>query len=220
MAKIGKRTSAKKYAHIRILQAQANKMLYKSTHIEKSHGKRKQVLAMKRQFYKSRGIKNPSRLSFRNLSPKDIKAYEKLLKSIIENTYINPEKYKQYQQKMEKIFNENHYGVKYEEVKDIFESDIGDELSELGLGYKDFWETYAEVNEEYSKSFTVENFIEMLKAFKNDVDLGSFNLDDFYVYADAWYSGYIDKEYDLQNTEIQNRLKDIREQVLFDIRNQ
>ena len=193
MAKIGKRTSAKKYAHIRILQAQANKMLYKSTHIEKSHGKRKQVLAMKRQFYKSRGIKNPSRLSFRDLSPKDIKAYEKLLKSIVENTYINPEKYKQYQQKMRDKFESYGYNFEFEEIQGVLDDDfVKSMLDELDMSPSDFWQVYNDIKGE-DANVNEQDFIEMLIDFRNEVDTGGITVDDFYVYADAWLNQRADR---------------------------
>lgn len=193
MAKIGKRVNAKKYKHIRILQAQANKMLYKSTHIEKSHGKRKQVLAMKRQFYKSRGIKNPSRLSFRDLSPKDIKAYEKLLKSIVENTYINPEKYKQYQQKMRDKFESYGYNFEFEEIQAVLDDDfVKSMLDELDMSPSDFWQVYNDIKGE-NISVTENDFIEMLISFNNDVHTGDITVDDFYVYADAWLNQRADR---------------------------
>ena len=193
MAKIGKRVNAKKYKHIRILQAQANKMLYKSTHIEKSHGKRKQVLAMKRQFYKSRGIKNPSRLSFRDLSPKDIKAYEKLLKSIVENTYINPEKYKQYQQKMRDKFESYGYNFDYEEIQGVLDDDfVKSMLDELDMSPSDFWQVYNDIKGE-DANVNEQDFIEMLIDFRNEVDTGGITVDDFYVYADTWLNQRADR---------------------------
>ena len=187
MARIGKRTGAKKYKKLRELQATANRMLYKSTHIEKTNGKRKQVLAMKRQFYKSRGIKNPSRLSFKDLSPKDIKAYEQLLQSIINNTYINPEKYKQYQDKMREKFNEQGYDFEYDKIKDILESDYISDLIEIGMSPSEFWQVYGELTKEYGE-IDEEDFFDMLRAFRIDFNNGDVTIDDFFVYADEWYA--------------------------------
>ena len=187
MARIGKRTSAKKYATVRKLQATANRMLYKSTHIEKSNSKRKQVLAMKRQFYKSRGIKNPSRLSFRDLSPKDIKAYQTLLESIINNTYINPDKYKQFQDKMREKFKEQGYDFEYDDIKDIFDSDIVNELLDLGMSPSEFWQAYQELSVDYSE-MTPDEFMDMLKNFINELKYGDMTIEEFFVYADNYFS--------------------------------
>ena len=187
MARIGKRTTAKKYAKVRQLQATANRMLYKSTHIEKTNGKRKQVLAMKRQFYKSRGIKNPSRLSFRDLSPKDIKAYENLLQSIINNTYINPEKYKQFQDKMRDKFEQQGYDFEYDDIKDIFDSDIVNELLDLGMSPSEFWQAYQELSVDYSE-MTPDEFMDMLRNFINELKYGDMTIEEFFVYADNYFS--------------------------------
>ena len=187
MARIGKRTTAKKYAKVRQLQATANRMLYKSTHIEKSNSKRKQVLAMKRQFYKSRGIKNPSRLSFRDLSPKDIKAYENLLQSIINNTYINPEKYKQFQDKMRDKFKQQGYDFEYDDIKDIFDSDIISELLDLGMSPSDFWQVYNDITVDYGE-IKPDEFITMLMRFENEMKYGDMTIDEFYEFADNYFS--------------------------------
>lgn len=187
MAKIGKRTGAKKYKKLRELQATANRMLYKSTHIEKTNGKRKQVLAMKRQFYKSRGIKNPSRLSFRDLSPKDIKAYQNLLESIINNTYINPEKYAHFQEKMREKFNQQDYNFDYDDIKDILESDYISDLIEIGMTPSEFWQVYDELTKDYG-DIDEEDFYAMLREFKTDFDTGDVTIDDFFVYADNYFS--------------------------------
>lgn len=187
MAKIGKRTGAKKYKHIRELQATANRMLYKSTHIEKTNSKRKNVLAMKRQFYKTRGIKNPSRLSFSVLSPKDINAYEQLLVSIINNTYINPDKYKQYQEKMREKFKEHNYGFEYDDIKDFLESDIVQELKGEGLSPSDFWQVYNDITQDYGK-VDIETFYHMAMDFYQELKYGDMTLEEFYVFADEWFS--------------------------------
>lgn len=187
MAKIGKRTGAKKYKKLRELQAKANRMLYKSTHIEKTNSKRKQVLAMKRQFYKSRGIKPPKHLSFRDLSPKDIKAYEKLLIAITENTYINPEKYKQFQDKMREKFEQQGYEFEFDDIKDIFDSDIISELLDLGLSPSDFWQVYNDITVDYGE-IKPDEFITMLMRFENEMKYGDMTIDEFYEFADNYFN--------------------------------
>lgn len=187
MARIGKRTTAKKYEHTRMLQATANKMLYKSTHIEKSNGKRQQVLAMKRQFYKSRGIKNPSKLSFKNLSPKDIKAYEQMLESIINNTYINPEKYQQFVDKMRDKFNAQGYEFEYDDIKDILDSDLVQELFEMGMSPSDFWQAYNELTVDYGE-MQPDEFMNMLKHFRNEMVYGDMSISEFFEYADNYFN--------------------------------
>ena len=189
MARIGKRVNSKKYAKLRILQARVNKMLYKSTHIEKSNGKRKQVLAMKRQFYKSRGIKNPSRLSFRDLSPKDIKAYIQLLESIENNTFINPEKYAKYQEKMRKKFESYGYDFTFDEIEEVLNDDVIDDLIKDGMSPSDFWAIYDDYTKGNTDEERVNEFLKMTLQFKKDFDNNNVTLEDFYVYADAYFSG-------------------------------
>lgn len=189
MAKIGKRAGAKKYAELRELQTRVNHMLYKSTHIEKSNAKRQAVLQMKRQFYKSRGIKNPAKLSFKSLSKKDIKAYEQLLKSIESNTYINPEKYKKFQEKMREKFNEQDWGFEYDDIKDILENDIVNMLYELGLTPSEFWAFY----DYYTRSYgtpeevdDVQGFWDMLRAFVHEVNWGDMDVHQLFAFADRY----------------------------------
>ena len=186
MAKIGKRTGAKKYKKLRELQATANRMLYKSTHIEKTNGKRKQVLAMKRQFYKSRGIKPPKHLSFRDLSPKDIKAYEQLLKSITENTFINPDKYAKYQEKMREKFKSQGYNFEYDDIKDVLESDIVMELFKEGLSPSEFWQVYNDISADYGK-IEIETFYHMASEFLKELRYGDMTLGQFFVFADDYF---------------------------------
>lgn len=189
MAKIGKRASAKKYASLREQQARVNRMLYKSTHIEKTNGKRKQVLAMKRQFYKSRGIKNPSRLSFSVLSAKDIKAYMELLNAIENNTFINPEKYEKYRQKMRDKFESYGYNFKYEDFEEIEDSleDLIGELYLEGLTPSEFWQVYNEITNDYG-AIKEEEFAEMLRDFLQELRYGDMTIGQFFVFADGWYS--------------------------------
>lgn len=196
MARIGKRTGAQKYKELRILQARVNKMLYKSTHIEKSNMKRKQVLAMKRQFYKSRGIKNPNYLSFKDLQPKDIKAYTELLKSIENNTYINPEKYKQYQDKMRDKFDTYGYDFTFDEIQDVLNDDVIDDLIKDGMSPSDFWAIYDDYTKGNTDEQRVDEFLKMALQFKRDYDAKNVALDDFYVYADAYFTSKTGKSND------------------------
>ena len=192
MAKIGKRTKAKKYAELRKLQARVNRMLYKSTHIEKGNGKRKQVLAMKRQFYKSRGIKNPSHLSFKDLTPQDIKAYTELLKSIENNTFINPEKYAKYQEKMREKFKSYGYDFEYEDIKEVVESDLLSELYAEGLTPSEFWTAYNEITHEYGKH-EMEVFYDMIGDFLQQMRYSDTTINEFFVFADEWFTNYTGK---------------------------
>ena len=185
--KIGKRASAQKYKELRALQARVNNMLYKSTHIEKTNGKRKQVLAMKRQFYKSRGIKNPSRLSFSVLSSKDIKAYTELLKSIENNTFINPQKYKEYQEKMQEKFDSYGYDFEYEEIKEVLESDIVQELINEGMSPSEFWQVYSEITTDYGQ-IDIHSFYDMAREFLNGIRYGDLTINQFFEFADDYFS--------------------------------
>lgn len=187
--KIGKRAGAKKYEQLRIKQATANKMLYKSTHIEKSHGKRQAVLKMKAQFYHSRGLKNPSMLSFKSLSTTDLKAYEKLLDSIINNSYINPEKYKKMIDKQREQFEQSDANglMSFEQWINFFDEDIINMLIELGVDPSELRRLFGE----YSASgMTYQQFINMCGLFIKEYQNGNYTISDFFVYAyefmDKW----------------------------------
>lgn len=200
MAKIGKRVNAKKYKELRELQTKVNKMLYASDHIEKTNAKRQQVLAMKRQFFKSRGIKNPSKLSFKNLSPKDIKAYTNMLESIANNTYINPEKYKQYQEKMREKFDSYGYNFSYEDVRKMLDSEIIQELINEGLTPSEFWQVYNEITTDYG-DIDEEQFFYMCTDFLQEIRYGDTTINEFFVYADEWFER---KQKEMQETDEEN----------------
>lgn len=188
--KIGKRAGAKKYAKLREKQATANKMLYKSTHIEKSHGKRIAVLKMKAQFYHSRGLRNPAMLSFKNLTTADLKAYERLLDSIINNSYVNPEKYKKMIDRQREQFEQSEFAddMDFEDFRNLFESDIYNMLYELGLTPSQL----ARVEAEYMRAgATPSDFLRMCTSFLNEYSNGSYTIADFFVYADEYLNKWV-----------------------------
>ena len=187
--KIGKRAkTAKKYADLRAKQRLANQYLYGSKEwLKVDHKERKNALARKRQFYKTRGLRNPSKLSFKNLTTGDLRAYETLLDSIIENTYLNPDKYQKFKESQtqngdkafEKMFDS------FEEWDEFRNSDIFSMLIELGL---DPSALYRYIQEWYDGGYTIDEFVEGAQEFIKEYGEGNYTIDEFFEFMDNWKS--------------------------------
>lgn len=191
--KIGKRVKAKKYKPLREKQATANAMLREAKgRLKDDHRNIKSTKKKIAQFYHSRGLKVPSRLSFKSLSTKDLKAYNNLLDSIINDTFINKEKYDKYREKMEENFKEQ-FGEdltdeEVEDFVDVINSPIVSELLNLGMNPSDFKDLYlAFINEGISDK----EFMIMLTDFYNESG-EDLKIEDFFIYAEQWEEIYLD----------------------------
>lgn len=186
--RIGKNAKkAKKYADLRAKQKLANEILYGAKdYLGTDHSAIKNALQRKKKFYNKRGLKNPPKLSFKNLTVKDLPMYEQLLDSIINNTYLNPQKYEQHIEKLKENTSKqilDVFGGNAQEYDSFLESDIFKQLIDMGINPSDLI-NYME--DFYSNGFSLEDFIAMTKDFIKDVDAGSYTIDDFFIYADEW----------------------------------
>lgn len=181
MAKIGKHAQAKKYKELREKQALANRMIkHAKGYLKPEHKALKQLKAKKKQFYNTRGIKSPAQLSFVSLSRADLKAYERLLDSIINDTYLNEEKYKKHKEKMRGIFAQSLNGTNADEFEEFVESDIFEELVNMGLDPYIIREVYGEMT---STGYSVDDFMLMCSYFQRFVNDGNITLDSFFEFA-------------------------------------
>lgn len=191
--KIGKRVKAKKYKPLREKQATANAMLKEAKgRLKEDHRNIKSTKKKIAQFYHSRGLKVPSRLSFKSLESKDLKAYENLLDSIINDTFINKEKYDKYRDKMKENFKEQ-FGDELDEEEmtdflDIMEHPIVKELLNLGMSPSDFVDLYQDFIHE---GISDKEFLIMLGDFSRELG-EDFLVEDFFVYARQWEEIYLD----------------------------
>lgn len=191
--KIGKRVKAKKYKTLREKQATANAMLKEAKgRLKEDHRNIKSTKKKIAQFYHSRGLKVPSRLSFKSLSTKDLKAYNNLLDSIINDTFINKEKYDKYRDKMEENFKEQFGDELNEEdmvdFLNIMNHPIVKDLLDLGMSPSDFVELYQEfINDGLSDK----EFLLMLGDFVRELG-EDYLVDDFFNYAEEWKTTYED----------------------------
>lgn len=191
--KIGKRVKAKKYKPLREKQATANAMLKEAKgRLKEDHRNIKSTKKKIAQFYHSRGLKVPSRLSFKSLTTKDLKAYENLLDSIINDTFINKEKYDKYRDKMEENFKEQ-FGDELDEEDmvdflNIMNHPIVKDLLDLGMSPSDFVELYQEF---LDQGLSDREFLLMLGDFARELG-EDYLVDDFFNYAEEWQEIYLD----------------------------
>ena len=187
MAKIGKRVNAKKYANLRKKQAQANKMIKEAKgRLKQGHDALDRLKEHKGKFYHKRGLKSQGNLSFKNLETKDLDAYENMLDSIINDTYINETKYRQHEEKMKERIKEwfNNDDVTDEMISEFnekLEGDLFNDLLSQGMTPSEL----ATLESEYViNGLTPEDFYEMIRDFKSSNE----TIDNFFTYADSYMS--------------------------------
>ena len=133
----------------------------------------------------------PSQLSFKSLSKKDLEMYEQLLDSIINDTFINPDKYAEYRERMRDYYDEqiSEYAEREEipedeidDFIDIMESDIVRDILNLGITPSEL----ARVEAEYMNAgLSTQEFYEMLREFMKKYGNDGL-VDQFFTFADEW----------------------------------
>ena len=185
--RIGEHIHALKYRDTYQLQKEVNALIKESRQRlpeGAKHKANKQITAMKKQFYGSRGLKASGQLSFKNLTVDDVEAYKNFLLAIKEkyesNTYLNPEKYEEFREKMRKNFEETYGDIdaSVDELVDIFESDIVDDMKRLGIAYTtafDLFNQYPDI--------TSEDIVDIMRHFMSDLKEENTTSDQFLNYA-------------------------------------
>ena len=209
--KLGKRAKAKKYKVLRAKQAKANKLLSEArTRLGSDHNEIKKISAKKKTFFNKRGLKAPSRFSFKSLSAKDVKMYEELLDSIINdfetNTYLNEEKYNDLRERLEANFNERwgNTGIDADTLIDMLESDIVAQLKALGIAYAEVFDRFRD----YPNAST-EDVMDALNAFLKGYKDNDVVADDFLLFADDYMT--------LRGSEITNGMDENDFNYMLDI---
>ena len=188
--KIGKRASAKKYESLREKQAKANALVLESRkRLGATHKEVQKITKMRRLFFEKRGVKSSGRLSFKNLQAKDIDAYKNFLDAIINahenNTYLNPVKYNNMRAKLETAFNKQYkdkgINITPDQLVDIVESDVVAQLKELGIAYKEVFESFRDYPD-----MKTEDVLDALNKFMDAYGEGSTTGDDFLLYIDDY----------------------------------
>lgn len=158
-------------------------------------------------FQKKRGKKLTTRLTMSKLTEADIEDYNTLLDSILESTYLNPEKYKAHKEKQLKFAIDEGWAKNEEEAENIYRfanSELVAELKDRGLG-----DIPSKLVEKYSKyvqgEMTEEDFIDMASMYMEKYSEGTMKANEFFDYADA-YNEYYKEFKKIQELEHQNGL--------------
>ena len=196
--RIGKNITKPKYDRIRKKQALANKMIKESHEwLNTDHNAYKELKEKKAMFYHKRGLKSKSKLSMKDLRYGDLKAYENMLDSIINNDYFDREKYeKMYAKNIKNIRegllkDENAPIEKVNRVIDVLESQTAQDLVDVGLKY-DILDIYNEFEENDMLGTNDALFMDMLDDFHRDNSYDSTTFDSMLVYADEYIRVYKD----------------------------
>lgn len=189
MRRLGKNSKAKKYANLRKLQATANRYLKDARQaIGKDNTKYKNVMTRLRQFYKTRGLKWRGYASMYDLTREDLKAYEQLLKSVTENSYINPKKRAEMEEKQHRTYleeggREENYEQYRENYRLIDNSDILQMLKEIGFKPSELNDYIQEFDAE---GLSFNDFEKMCREFLQEYEQGSYTEKDFLLFVDEW----------------------------------
>ncbi len=197
--KIGKNALRyRKYDAIWVKQREAQKRIDAShSYLKSDHYAYTMLSEQKRMFFHKRGLRSPSKLSFKNLTDADLKAYENLLDSINNNTYFDKAKYEEYKKTnienlKEKFFTDEQKTKDIDKMAsdmiDILENQVAQDLIKQGFKY----ELRDEYNEFYDDGLTVEEFTLMLKDFSHNRKVSDTTLDDFLEYSLSWREHYIE----------------------------
>ena len=187
--RIGKNITKPKYDRIRKKQALANKMIRESHGwLKPDHAQYKELREKKATFYHKRGLKSKSKLSMKDLRYGDLKAYENMLDSIIDNPYFDREKYEEMNAKNIKnireglLHDENAPLEKVQSIVDILDSQTAQDLIDLGMKY-DIVDMYNEFDD---NGIPPELFVDMLSDFHRDYKEDSTTFDSLLIYADEY----------------------------------
>lgn len=189
MRRLGKNSKAKKYANLRRLQATANRYLKDAKQaIGKDNTKYKNVMTRLRMFYKTRGLKWRGYASMYDLTREDLKAYEQLLKSVTENSYINPKKRAEMEEKQHRTYleeggREENYEQYRENYRLIDNSDILQMLKEIGFKPSELNDYIQEFDTE---GLSFNDFEKMCSEFLQEYEQGSYTEKDFLLFVDEW----------------------------------
>ena len=158
-------------------------------------------------FQKKIGKKPSARLSMTKLNDSTAEKYEVLLDSIIENTYINPEKYEEHREKQIEFAINEGWAKDRAEAEKVFSfanSELVAQLKDIGLG-----DIPSKIVEKYVKymqgNMSEEEFINMATSFMSGYSKGDSRVEEFYDYADM-YAQYHEQFEKIQEMEHQNGL--------------
>lgn len=189
MRRLGKNSKAKKYANLRQLQATANRYLKDAKQaIGKDNTKYKNVMTRLRTFYKTRGLKWRGYASMYDLTREDLKSYEQLLKSVTENSYINPKKRAEMEEKQHRTYieeggREEDYEQYRENFKTIQDSDVLQMLVQIGFRPSELNDYMMEYDTEGLDS---EDFEYLCSDFLKAYESGNYTQRDFLNYVEKW----------------------------------
>lgn len=129
-------------------------------------------------------------ISMEALRTGDIEAYENLLDSILENTYINPEKYEKHKSAQIERAIEEGWAENEEEAELVYEmrnSDLFEELEDI-IGENMASEVLDKYAEYVQEELSMDDFYTMLKTYKKGYSNDSETSASFFDYADRFIS--------------------------------
>ena len=193
-------TKAKKYAPLRKKQALANRFIREQRKtLGDNHKVVNNFMNNFRTFQKTHGLKVQNRLSMQGLKTKDVEVYEQLLDSIINSTYMNPEKYKNFTTNQLNYVMNQGWANTEEEAKRIYDfanSNIVEDLKDLAR-----IDIPSKIVEKYVKyiqgNLTKEEFANMASTFMKYYSSEDMTTSEFFDFADTYYElAKVNKEQD------------------------
>ena len=183
------KSTAKKYEGIRKKQALANKYL-KTAKANIGVNHRSYVATMDKihMFQKMHGQSRKQTLSMEALRTGDVEMYEQLLDSIIDSTYINPNKYEKHKKNQLEFAIEQGWAKNENEAQKIYDfrnSSLFEELEDLGLS--DVPSDILDRAKKYNQAdLTLQDFQNMTRAFLKEYKNDDVKSSEFFDYSDKY----------------------------------
>ena len=192
------------YAELAAKQKIANRYLKVArTRLGENNKYYKNAVKRINKFQQKVGKKESTRMTLTKITEETSQKYEEVLNSIIESTYINPEKYETHKERQLQFAISNGWAKTREEAQNVYDfanSDLMDELKDIGLG--DIPSSLVEKYAEYVQgNLSEKDFIKMASMFLEGYSDNSDNTlkpNEFFDFADTYAEFYNDFENVLQ----------------------
>lgn len=188
------------YAELSAKQKIANKYLKDArTRLGENNKYYKNAVNRINKFQKKIGKKESTRMTLTKVTEETSRKYEDILDSIIESTYINPEKYETHKEKQLQFAIDTGWAKSREEAERVYDfanSELMEQLKDIGRG--DIPSAIIDKYAEYVQgNLSEEEFINMANEFLegySDNSENSLKYNQFFDFADTYAEYYSDFE--------------------------
>lgn len=186
---------AKKYQSIAKKQALVNKYLRNAKEtLGADHRSYVATLEKIHRFQKKHNLTRQSKLSMTGLKTNDVKMYDTLLDSIIDSTFINPEKYKAHVENQAQFFIDQGWGSDEDEVKVFMEfrdSPLFEELEDIIQVPSSLLDKASEFTQ---ADLSLDDFKQAIRLFMKEYDKHTYSKKEFFEFTDKYMEAKAERD--------------------------